>query len=61
MGLDPTTGARQGAPTPQAMSPEAPSQQYQGNDEPGRLGQAQDPMRALAEMLFKNKLKISVN
>jgi hypothetical protein len=35
--------------------------QYKGNDEPGKLGQAEDPMRALAELLFKNKLKIQVN
>jgi hypothetical protein len=47
-----------------AQNPElagTPNAQYQGNDEPGKLGQADDPLRALAELLFKNKLKISVN
>jgi hypothetical protein len=48
-----------------AQNPEFVAQktnpQYQGNDEPGKLGQADDPMRALAELLFKNKLKIAVN
>jgi hypothetical protein len=37
------------------------SAQYDGNDEPGRLGQAENPMQALMELLKKNKLKIQVN
>jgi hypothetical protein len=47
-----------------AQNPElagAPNLQYEGNDEPGKLGQADDPIRALAELLLRNKLKISVN
>jgi hypothetical protein len=43
------------------VSAQKTNPQYQGNDEPGKLGQAEDPLRALAELLFKNKLKISVN
>jgi hypothetical protein len=36
-----------------AQNPElagTPNLQYEGNDEPGKLGQADDPMRALAEL-----------
>jgi hypothetical protein len=67
MGLDPATGARpqqegqpQQAPTAANAEPKM-SAQYDGNDEPGRLGQAENPMKALMELLKKNKLKIQVN
>jgi hypothetical protein len=67
MGLDPATGARpQQAGQPQQAAPAAKAEpkmsaQYDGNDEPGRLGQAENPMQALMELLKKNKLKIQVN
>jgi hypothetical protein len=67
MGLDPATGARpQQEGQPQQAAPAAKAEpkmsaQYDGNDEPGRLGQAENPMQALMELLKKNKLKIQVN
>jgi hypothetical protein len=49
------TAPAQAAPT-QPMAP-----QYEGNDEPGRLGQAENPLAALAEILNRKKLTISAS
>jgi hypothetical protein len=66
MGLDPATGARpqqegqpQQAPTAANAEPKM-SAQYDGNDEPGRLGQAENPMKSLMDLLNRRKLSISV-
>jgi len=38
------------------------SPQYNGNDEPGALGQAENPLQALADQLLnRKKLSISVS
>jgi ElaB/YqjD/DUF883 family membrane-anchored ribosome-binding protein len=53
------------APDQQAAAPKAPepqmSQQYQGNDQPGALGQAENPMAALGELLNRKKISISLS
>jgi hypothetical protein len=66
MGLDPATGAKpqqegqpQQAPTAANAEPKM-SAQYDGNDEPGRLGQAENPMKSLMDLLNRRKLSISV-
>jgi len=52
LGRDTATGAK--------TTPTQPNAQYDGNDEPGRLGQAEDPYKALGELLNRRKLSITV-
>ena len=53
------------APDQQAAAPKAPepqmSEQYQGNDQPGSLGQAENPMAALGNLLNRKKISISLS
>ena len=48
-------GPGYGAPQPKV------SPQYNGNDEPGALGQAENPMKLLSDLLNRKKLSISVS
>jgi len=51
----PYAGPAYGNPPEQPMSP-----QYNGNDEPGALGQAENPLAALGQMLLQRK-KLSIS
>jgi len=59
------TGQHPGAQQPQPAAPAQPQQpmspQYNGNDEPGALGQAENPMKLLSDLLNRKKLSISVS
>jgi hypothetical protein len=60
------TGQHPGAQQPQPAAPAQPQQpqtspQYNGNDEPGALGQAENPMKLLGDLLNRKKLSISVS
>lgn len=51
----PYKGPAFGNPTPKQ------SPQYDGNDEPGKLGQAENPLKVLDQLLKRKKLSISVS
>lgn len=62
-GQAPDQVAAQQQQQPQVPTPQEPamSPQYEGNDEPGKLGQADNPMKMLSDLLQRKKLTISAS